>query len=120
MCSRGRASLAANYDFLYSASLFLALVASGIGSFFFDYFLVMRVLRRPVNKRLSRFAYYCGSIAVVSGIFSVTIHLVFGHGTTAGEPMEIGEFLIHHKAYWVVAVLTLLAFLGPAIADPER
>jgi len=92
-----------------------------LGSFFFDYFLVMRVLRRTANQRFARFAFYCGSIGVIAGILSVTIHLVFGHGGDAAEPMGAGEFFMNHKAYWLVAVLVLLSFLGPAISEePNR
>ena len=107
------------YDTLYSTSLLIALVASGVGSLFFDYFLVMRFLRRPANKRFVRFAYYSGSISIVAAIFSVTIHLVFGHGSDASEPMSASAFFLSHKSYWLVAVLALLSFLGPAIAESD-
>jgi hypothetical protein len=108
-----------DYDLLYSGSLLLALVASGLGSFFFDYFLVMRVLRRTANPKFARFAYYCGSISVLAAILSVTIHFVFGHGSEAAEPMRAAEFFIAHKAYWLVAALALLSFIGPAIAASD-
>lgn len=104
-------------DALYSWTLLIALVASGAGSLFFDYFVVMRLRRRRCNRRFVRLAYYAGSIAVVSMIVSAVVHLVLGHGPTAPEPMTAGVFFLHHKAYWLVAVLVLMSFAGPVVAE---
>ena len=106
------------HDSLYSWSLLLALVASGTGALLFDYFLVMRLIRRGVPRVLIRVANIAGSLALLCMIFSIVVHFSFGHAAGTPEPMGALQFLMEHKAYWLVAAFILFSYLGPAL--PRR
>ncbi len=97
----------------------LALVASGIGALLFDYFLVMRLIRRGAPRLLVRIANTAGSLGLLCMIFSVVVHFSFGHTAGTPEPMGVAEFLAEHKAYWLVAAFILLSYLGPVLLRVE-
>ena len=107
------------HDSLYSWSLLFALVSSGVGALLFDYFLVMRLIRRGVPRVLVRIANIAGSLALLCMIFSVVVHVSFGHATETLEAMGVSQFLMEHKAYWLVAAFILLSYLGPALPRAE-
>lgn len=46
-------------------------------------------------------------LAVCAGAVSFSVHLFFGHGPAAPEPMDLGGFLRIHPVYGVVALLAL-------------
>ncbi len=104
---------------LYSWTLLLALVASGIGALLFDYFLIMRLIRRGAPRILVRIANLAGSLGLLCMIFSVVVHFSFGHAAGTPEPMGIAEFLMEHKAYWLIAAFILFSYLGPALLRAE-
>ena len=107
------------HDSLYSWTLLLALVASGIGTLLFDYFLVMRLIRRGVPRILGRIANIAGSLGLLCMIFSVVVHFSFGHAAGTPEPMGVAEFLMEHKVYWLVAAFVLFSYLGPVLLRAE-
>jgi len=91
-------------DGLYSATLLVALASATIGS-------ISSVIafHRP-HARWPRIALCCILLALLAGAFSFAVHLHFGHGAMAPEPMTVGHFLRLHPAYGVVLLLTLVAF----------
>jgi hypothetical protein len=107
------------YDSLYSWTLLLALVASGVGALLFDYFLVMRLIRRGAPRVLVRIANIAGSLGLLCMILSIVVHFSFGHAARTQEPPGIAEFLMEHKAYWLVAAFILFSYLGPALLRAE-
>lgn len=91
-------------DGLYSASLLVALASATIGSIS-----SIIAVSRP-HARWRRVVLCCVSLALLLGAVSFTVHLHFGHGQAAPEPMAIGRFLRLHPAYGVVTLLALFAF----------
>jgi protoheme IX farnesyltransferase len=53
-----------------------------------------------------------GSVAagLLLGAASLVVHLQFGHGPGAPEPMLIGQFVRVHPAYGIVLLISLLGF----------
>lgn len=97
-------------DSIYSLSLLLSVVAGGLGAALF-----ILVAAQPSQPRMSGpkvvlAAFVFGATALSLGIISVLVHLIFGHGSESDAPMTTVEFFGHHKAYWLVLVLTVLAF----------
>jgi cytochrome b subunit of formate dehydrogenase len=105
------------YDSLYSGSLLVAMLAAGLGALLFVYFVVVRFSGQNASRPVIRLANLAGSVALIAMILSITVHLVFGHAPTAQEPMGVVEFLLNHRAYWLVFVLAALAFSGPTLVD---
>lgn len=89
-------------DTLYSNALLAALAFSMIGVLTGVF-----ALRRP-GIMLHRITMSCTILALVSGMVSFMVHLRYGHGTRAPEPMGLGRFLGVHPAYIVVAMLLIL------------
>jgi len=67
-------------------------------------------------RALSRVALTCGVLSLVAGLVSFGVHLLFGHGASAPEPMRVFAFLGYHKAYWAVAILAALSFYSSRCA----
>lgn len=108
------------HDSLYSWSLLIALIAAGLGALLCVYFLTLRLSGRGAGRNFIRLARVTGPLALITMIFSVTVHLVFGHAPTSPEPMGALEFMFRHEAYWLVLVLAVLACCGPTLAERRR
>ncbi len=91
-------------DTLYSLTL-LAALAAGVVSV-----VAAALALRWHSPRFRPVARWGGALALCSGAVSFAIHLVFGHGPAAPEPMDVGLFLHIHPAYWFVMVLVLVTF----------
>lgn len=100
-------------DSLYSTTLLVALMlaAVGAGSGVIE-------LCRP-GRWSRRIALWVNVLALLVGAFSFTVHLLFGHGPTAQEPMAIFRFLRFHPAYGVVLVFSLFG-LGVRLLSGAR
>lgn len=90
-------------DTLYSLTLLAALVSGAVGAF-----AGILSLCRPW-PRVRWIGLRCGLLALALGVLSIGVHLHFGHGPAAPEPMALGRFLRIHPAYGAVFVLVLFA-----------
>jgi uncharacterized membrane protein len=90
-------------DALYSLTLLAALAAGVIAAL-----AGVLTLRWP-SSPLRDHAVWSGVLALCAGAVSFSVHLVFGHGPAAPEPMDLGRFLRIHLVYGVVALLILVA-----------
>ena len=97
-------------DSIYSLSLLLSLIAGGTGAAMFILVAALPARAQKSSLNPALLALGCGLAAVLFGATSLLVHLVFGHGPGTAEPMTIEQFFEHHKAYWLVLVLTVLAF----------
>ena len=99
-------------DSIYSLSLLLSVVAGGLGAALFILVAAQPSQPRIPGPKAALAAFVFGVTAVSFGIISVLVHLVFGHGPESDAPMTTVEFFWHHKAYWLVLILIVLACKG--------
>ena len=97
-------------DSIYSLSLLLSLIAGGLGAAIFALVATQPEQVRKIGPRVALAALACGATAMLSGVISVLVHLVFGHGSDSIAPMTMSEFFRHHNAYWLVLLFTLLSY----------
>ena len=97
-------------DVIYSLSLLISLIASGLGATIFALVAVKPDQAQRFGPGLALAALVCGATALLFGMISVFVHLVFGHGSDSVATMTTSQFFWHHKAYWFVLPLTLLAY----------
>jgi hypothetical protein len=107
-------------DSIYSLFLLLSLIASGLGATIFLLVVLQPNKVRKFGPRLALASLVCCATALLFGIISVSVHLVFGHGPDSVAPMTIGAFFGHHKAYWFVLFFTVLGFSAWRFAAPRR
>ena len=92
-------------DRVYSLTLLVALVAGLVSA-------LVGVLNLRWSSSLLRWiARSSGLLAVCAGAISFSVHLIFGHGPAAEEPMAFGRFLLSHPVYGVVTMLLLGTFV---------
>ncbi len=103
-------------DTLYSLSLLLALMLGAVGTAALVHSMILRLSGRRRNFYVTRFPIICGGAALLAGVFSAIVHLLFGHDSDSLEPMAPGQFMMQHKAYWVVLALAIPALLGRIVA----
>jgi len=97
-------------DSIYSLSLLLSLIAGGLGAIIFALVAVRPNQARKFGPGVVLGPLVCGAIALLSGVISVLVHFIFGHGPDSVAPMSTWQFFWHHKSYWFVLLFTLLAY----------
>ena len=97
-------------DSLYSEALLAALALSVTGVLTSVF-----ALRRP-GIMLRRITMWCTILALVSGMVSFMVHLRYGHGPSALEPMGLGRFLGVHPAYIVVVMLSMFGSVATLLS----
>jgi len=106
-------------DRLYSLSLLAALVFGGLGAFLLAWILARRGRNSAAAGHFAVASLFCFLATSFCGAISMTVHLVFGHGPGAAEPMAALQFFSYHKAYWLVPALAVLSLLSTIIASRQ-
>lgn len=103
-------------DAVYSLTLLFAVAIGGLGTLLFLRVVTLASSSRQSGNGLASVALVCGLAAMLCGMLSASVHLVFGHGSDALEPMSMMRFFSHHKAYWLVLALALPSLSARLIA----
>lgn len=103
-------------DAVYSLSLLISLVAGTLGATIFILVAAQSSRPRKFGAKLALAAIVFGATALLFGMISVLVHLNFGHGRNSDAAMTTLEFFGHHKAYWLVLILIVLAYKGWRLA----
>jgi len=101
-------------DMIHSYTLLGALILGGFGVVAAGVSMI-RGGRSPAEGRWSRAGSVCGVAAAALGTISALVHLLHGHSGDVQAPMSFVELILHHKAYWFVALLVLVTFVGSVI-----
>jgi H+/Cl- antiporter ClcA len=97
-------------DTVYSLFLLVSLIAGSLGAIIFTLVTTLPERAGKFQSRVATAALICGVAALLAGIISVSVHLVFGHGQGSIAPMTTSQYFGHHKAYWFVLLFTSLSF----------